>query len=71
MSSDTEDRLVDQQLVITTELFINNYMITGHSLICQLLELYHHTIIVKIKAHKCDFLYQVKILCKYQTIFLL
>ena len=51
IGSDSMDRLVDQhklvdqQLAVTTVLFVNNYMITCHNLICQLLEVYDHTII--------------------------
>ena len=58
-------RLVNQQLAVTTVLFVNNYMITHH--FCQLLELPDNTIIVELMNHQCDVLYKVKILRNYHV----
>ena len=47
-----QHNLVNQQLAVTTVLFVNNYTITHH--FCQLLELYDHTVIVKFMTDQCD-----------------
>ena len=50
-------------IVLSTFRILSSHV---HSLICQLLELYDQAIILNPMIQKCDFLYKVKILYKYQ-----